>query len=590
MSLQHQQQERSEHLEDTAFVLPFSALDRDLLALAGGKGANLGEMARAGFPVPPGFCVTTAAYELAAAGADLEETLTALAGTSAGDSSRLAALAQAARDSILRSPIPPEIAEAITRAYQSLGNGETLAVSVRSSATAEDLPFASFAGQEDTYHNIVCVEAVLDAVRRCWASLWTDRAVSYRESLGLDQSSVKLAVVVQRMIESSVAGVLFTANPVTGKRRQAVIDAHPGLGEAVVSGATNPDHFVVNTATGEIVERRLGDKRVVIRGTAGGGTLRSEASDGRNEACLTDEQIRALAELGAHVEAYYGQPQDTEWAIDPSGQLWLTQSRPITTLYPLPANAPTSDDELRVYFSFNVFQGVYRPFTPAGGSLFHLIGSGIAAGTGNAQPDPLAGPPILLDAGLRLYLDVTPLLRNKLGRRLLIGAAGFGEARSAPLFKQVTSDPRLSIIPTKRWPLIRAFGSLFEETRAPIYALQAVFWPKAAVKRVQKTAERVRAMNFITPGFKNEERLRGMEHVVGNVLGVIGGLAPVLPVGLRSQALAGKLLSDLAKPAERQVVLRGLPHNPTTEMGLELWQLAPRVTAHPDLVEHVHDR
>jgi pyruvate,water dikinase len=460
---------------------------------------------------------------------------------------------------------------------------------VRSSATAEDLPFASFAGQQDTYLNIVGVEAVLDAVRRCWASLWTDRAVSYRESLGLDQSSVKLAVVVQRMVESSVAGVLFTAHPVTGKRHQAVIDANPGLGEAVVSGATNPDHFVVNTATGEIVERRLGEKRVVIRGTAGGGTLQSRASDGSHEACLTDEQIRALAELGARVEAYYGQPQDTEWAIDPEGVLWLTQSRPITTLYPLPANAPTSDDELRVYFSLNVFQGVYRPFTPAGLSTFRLIASGIAAGFGFPQPDPLSGPPVLIEAGQRLFLDVTPVLRNKLGQRALIGAASNGEALSAPLFKQLTSDPRLSLISTKRWLLIRAFGRVLAKTQAPIYAFQALFWPKAAVKRVQKTADRVRAMNFITPGLKNEERLKGMERVVGNFLDVIGGIAPVLPVGLGSQALAGKLLGDLAKPEERQVVLRGLPHNPTTEMDLALWHLAQRVAAHPDIVELVHE-
>jgi len=554
-----------------------------MLALVGGKAANLGELTGAQLPVPPGFCVTTIAYAQVAEEADLQSVLDAYP---AGENEktekpeRLANMAHAARTRLLAATMPEEIAAAITESYGVLGAGEPIPVAVRSSATAEDLPFASFAGQQDTYLNIVGADAVLDAVLRCWASLWTDRAVSYRESLGLDQSSVKLAVVVQRMIQSEVAGVLFTANPVTGKRRQAVIDANPGLGESVVSGATNPDHFVVNTATGEIIERRLGDKRVVISGTAGGGTLRSESLDGSKEACLTDDQIRALAELGAKVEAYYGAPQDTEWAIDPSGQIWLTQSRPITTLYPLPANAPTSEDVLRVYFSLNVFQGVYRPFTPAGGSLFHLIGSGIAAGVGYPQPDPLAGPPVVLDAGQRLYLDVTQLLRNKIGRRLLIGAAGFGEARSAPIFKQVISDPRLSLIPTKRWLLIRAIGSVFEKTRAPLYALQALFWPKAAVKRVQQTAERVRATSFITPGLTSEERLRGAEHFAGNFVKIIGGVAPVLPVGLGSQAIAGRLLGDLAKPEERQVVLRGLPHNPTTEMDLELWHLAQRLASY----------
>src|SRR5258707_11377893 len=321
MSLPQQEQKYQADHSSRDFVLPFRALHRDMLALVGGKAANLGELTNAKLPVPPGFCVTTTAYALVAADAGLPGVLDTYATREDGDAKQLSEMAQAARNCILAATIPTDIADAISEAYSVLGSGEPLPVAVRSSATAEDLPFASFAGQQDTYLNIVGAEAVLDAVRRCWASLWTDRAVSYRESLGLDQSSVKLAVVVQRMIESAVAGVLFTAHPVTGKRRQAVIDANPGLGEAVVSGATNPDHFVVNTATGEIVERRLGDKRVVIRGTAGGGTLRSEESSGRNEDCLTDEQIRTLAELGARVEAYYGQPQDTEWAIDPSGSL-----------------------------------------------------------------------------------------------------------------------------------------------------------------------------------------------------------------------------------------------------------------------------
>ena len=248
----------------TDIVLPFTAIDRASLSIAGGKAANLGEMARAGLPVPPGFCVTTAAYALVAEGADLEPILVELAATRADDTAHLAELATAARTKLLSAPVPTVVAEAITEAYRALGNDESIPVAVRSSATAEDLPYASFAGQQDTYLNIVGVEAVLDAVRRCWASLWTDRAVSYRASNGINPRTVRLAVAVQRMVDASVAGVLFTANPLTGKRRQAVIDANPGLGEAVVSGAVNPDHFVVNTITGEIIERRLGDKQVVI--------------------------------------------------------------------------------------------------------------------------------------------------------------------------------------------------------------------------------------------------------------------------------------------------------------------------------------
>src|SRR6266851_7093956 len=489
MSLPQQEQKYQAQHSSRDFVLPLSALHRDMLALVGGKAANLGELTNAKFPVPPGFCVTTTAYALVAADAGLQSVLDTHATSPAGegaDAQRLTDMAQAARHCILAATIPTEIADAIAEAYGVLGSGEPIPVAVRSSATAEDLPFASFAGQQDTYLNIVGGEAVLDAVRRCWASLWTDRAVSYRESLGLDQSSVKLAVVVQRMIESSVAGVLFTANPVTGKRRQAVIDANPGLGEAVVSGATNPDHFVVNTATGEIAQRRLGDKRLVIRATAGGGTQRVELTEGNTEACLSDEQIRALAALGARVEAQYGAPQDTEWAIDPSGKLWLVQSRPITTLYPLPDNAPETDEVLRVYFSLNVFQGVYRPLTPMGIAVFRLFGSAIAGVFHLAPRDPLRGPSILVEAGGRLFFDVTSALRTAIGRTFLLGAAQIAEARSAALFQQLTTDPRLSLLPTPSFRVIRAIGSLLEKTRTPLYVMQALLWPSTVQKRMTK--------------------------------------------------------------------------------------------------------
>jgi pyruvate,water dikinase len=589
-----QKQERSElHIHDAEFVLPFSALDRDSLALAGGKGANLGEMTSAGFPVPPGFCITTTAYEHAAAGADLEDMLTALAGSSAGDSTRHAALAQAARDSILRSPIPPEVAEAVVSAYQSLGNGETLAVSVRSSATAEDLPYASFAGQQETYLNVVGSESVLDAVRRCWASLWTDRAVSYRATLGIDHHTVQLAVVVQRMVEASVAGVLFTANPLTGRRRQAVIDANPGLGEAVVSGATNPDHFVVTTATGEIVERRLGDKRVIIKGSAGGGTVRTESRDGSNTACLSDDQIRALVALGARVETHYAASQDIEWAIDPSGQVWLLQARPITTLFPLPATAPATDDALRVYFSLNVVQGVYRPFTPIGLSAFHLFASALATAFGLPPRDPLSGPGVLVEAASRLFLDVTTPLRSSFGRKYLIGAARIGETLSAGLFEQLTTDPRLSLVPTRRWPVVRAFGSFIAHTRAPLYLLQALFWPSAAAARVERMRAGLQEFNVAVAkagAAGSIERLTALEQLLLDWMPrILGRIGPAFACGLIAYSLAGRLLDGLATPDELQSVLRGLPHNPTIEMDLALWDLALRVQADPATARYLRE-
>ncbi|MGH2479813.1 MAG: PEP/pyruvate-binding domain-containing protein, partial [Ktedonobacteraceae bacterium] len=186
-------------------VLSFHEIDASMLAEVGGKAANLGEMTRAGFPVPPGFCLTTAAYALAAQQADLEPVLTRLDALQAGDSAQLASCAAEARSKLLAISMPAEIVEAVTQAYHVFASGEPVPVAVRSSATAEDLPFASFAGQQDTYLNIVGIEAVLDAVRRCWASLWTERAVSYRASNGIDHRFVYLAVVVQQMVESEVA-------------------------------------------------------------------------------------------------------------------------------------------------------------------------------------------------------------------------------------------------------------------------------------------------------------------------------------------------------------------------------------------------
>src|SRR5918996_6174533 len=265
-------------------ILPLIAIDKGALAVAGGKAANLGELVRAGFPVPAGFCITTAAYALVAADAGLEPTLAALAGTQPEDMARLAELAKEARSCLSDASVPDVLGRVIAEAYGKLGDGAPVPVAVRSSATAEDLPQASFAGQQDTYLNVIGVESVLAEVRRCWASLWTDRAVSYRATNGIDPRGVRLALVVQRMVDASVAGVLFTANPVTGKRHQAVIDASPGLGEAVVSGAVNPDHFVADAATGEIVERRLGDKRVAIVARTGGGTERVELATGEEEA------------------------------------------------------------------------------------------------------------------------------------------------------------------------------------------------------------------------------------------------------------------------------------------------------------------
>ncbi|HZO74573.1 MAG TPA: PEP/pyruvate-binding domain-containing protein [Ktedonobacteraceae bacterium] len=567
-------------------VLFFTEIDYSLLPLVGGKGANLGELTRAGLPVPPGFCIITEAYQQVAGRAELNELLDRLA--SKQGQTHSGEIAAAIRERLLQVAFPQELAASVRAAYLSLGKGSPLAVAVRSSATAEDLPFASFAGQQDTYLNIVGEDALLDAVRRCWASLWTERAVSYRMNNQIDPHTVSLAVVVQRMIDVAVAGVLFTANPLTGRRRQAVIDASPGLGEAVVSGATNPDHFVVNTISGEIVERRLGDKRVVIQAVPGGGTRRIERAEQSDHACLTDEQVRELAQLGAKVEAHYQAPQDTEWAIDTSGKLWLTQARPITTLYPLPANAPQSDDVLRVYFSFNVAQGVYQPITPMGLAFFRLIASALVPLAGFPPVQGDAGPRFVAEAGMRLFLDVTGGLRNPIGQRMINFVLPFAEARSFASTQVVQSDPRLQVVTSRRWSFIRRAIMLVTRLGIPPRVLQAIFRPAAARRRVLALREWLQQQLSPAPNANSLERLELVENFVRHrLIHVLASVGPILLGGILSFGLAGKLLGNLGTADERQTVLRGLPYNPTTEMDLALWSVAQQISANQDAVKFI---
>ncbi len=588
-SYNQEQKSRDEHKPgDVALVLALSTLDRSLLPLVGGKAANLGELMRAGFTVPEGFCVTTAAYELVSAG--LESILAELVTTSTEDTARLAELAAAARAALLQAPVPTSVAAAIAEAYHTLFQGEPVPVAVRSSATAEDLPSASFAGQQETYLNIIGIEAVITAVQRCWGSLWTDRAVSYRASLGLDPRSVRLAVVVQRMIDAEVAGVLFTANPLTGKRRQAVIDANPGLGEAVVSGATNPDHFVVNTTTGEIVERRPGDKQVVIRATAGGGTQRAEQARARAEACLSDAQVRALAAFGAQVEAYYGAPQDIEWAMDASGHFWLTQARPITTLFPLPLEAPSTDEDLRVYLSFNVQQGTYLPYTPMGRSAIRLLASAVLTYLGFPPRDSMQGPRFLTEAASRTFVDVTAALRNSFGRSLLLRSMEEAEIHAAAVFQQLVTDPRFSLVPAPRWPFYRAVVSLLIRTRIPWYLFQALLVPRAGRERLKRLERKLRDESKTEAPTNPGDCLTAAEQIFFDAtMRLLNSASSAMVTSMIAYTLASTLLGDLASKGELQGVLRGLPSNPTTEMNLVLWALAQQVHADPATAHLVRD-
>jgi phosphohistidine swiveling domain-containing protein len=311
----------------TGILADFGAED---LALAGGKGANLGELVRHGFPVPAGFVVTTAAYATVLAatglGAELDSMLDGLNEAEAAGAS----IRTLFKETVSEAKIPEGIRSEIAAAYTAMGG---VPVAVRSSATAEDLPGAAFAGQQDTYLNVVGEDAVLRAVVDCWASLWTDRAISYRKRQGIDPHQVAIAVVVQEMVLADTAGVLFSANPVTGERSEIVVDASAGLGEAVVSGRVTPEHYVLD-ATGKIRAFTPGSHEVAIRAVAGGGTQESSGT-GSTRPVLSEEQLEELARLARQAEDLFRRPQDMEWAIA-DGRVHVLQARPMTALPPQP--------------------------------------------------------------------------------------------------------------------------------------------------------------------------------------------------------------------------------------------------------------
>jgi rifampicin phosphotransferase len=398
------------------YVVGLQEIDQTRVAAVGGKGAHLGKLSRLeGVRVPDGFCVTTDAFRrILAEAPSMDDRLDRLSRLNPDDREAIGTLSAEVRRTIEAVAIPGDLAAAITRALAQLG--EQAAYAVRSSATAEDLPTASFAGQQDTYLNVVGPAAVLRHIGRCWASLFTERAVTYRLRNGIDHRKVHMAVVVQRMVFPDAAGVLFTADPVTGNRKVATVDAGFGLGEALVSGLVNPDVFKVRD--GEVVAKAVATKRRAVHAVAAGGTREVAIEPPRRERpALTDAQVVRLVQLVRRIEAHLGRPQDIEWClVDDDFQ--IVQSRPITTLFPVPA-AP--DRENHVYLSVGHQQMMTDPMKPLGLSVWQLT----------------AMAP-MHEAGGRLFVDVTRRLAAPASGAALLDLVGRGD----PLTRAPGGRPR----------------------------------------------------------------------------------------------------------------------------------------------------
>jgi len=384
------------------YILDFQKIDRSMFMIAGGKGANLGELSGIkGIRVPEGFCVTTRAYKkITENNQELNSLLDELTHFKAEDRENISEISAKIRIAIERIPIPKDVAEGIAGYLEKFSKEDAFAV--RSSATAEDLPTASFAGQQDTYLNIIGKEEILKYISKCWASLFTDRAVIYRMQNDFDHHKVLLAVVVQKMVLPEVAGILFTVDPVTYNRKVSSIDASFGLGEAMVSGLVNADLYKVSN--GRIIDKKISTKKLAIYALKDGGTKEQEIEPERqSRQALTDEQILQLEGIGRKIEEHFGRPQDIEWCLADDA-FYVVQSRPITTLYPIPE---ANDSENHIYISVGHQQMMTDAMKPLGLSFWLFL-----------------TPASTRIAGGRLFVDVIPMLASPGDRKTIIDVLG----------------------------------------------------------------------------------------------------------------------------------------------------------------------
>jgi phosphoenolpyruvate synthase/pyruvate phosphate dikinase len=538
------------------YVLDFQEIDQTQVAVVGGKGAHLGELSRIeGICVPGGFCVTTHAFQrILAKAPSIDDRLDRFSPLKSDDREAIRALSAEIRRALEGIAIPEDLASAITRRLARLG--EQAAYAVRSSATAEDLPTASFAGQHDTYLNVVGPAAILQHVSRCWASLFSERAVTYRLRNGFDHRKVDMAVVVQQMVFPQAAGILFTADPVTGNRKVASAEASFGLGEALVSGLVNPDVYKVRD--GEVLAKAVATKQLAIHASPAGGTHEQAIEPGRQQQpALTDAQVVRLAQLGRRIEAHFGRPQDIEWCLVDDG-FQVVQSRPITTLFPIPAAA---DRENHVYVSVGHQQMMTDPMKPLGLSLWQLT-----------TPRPMC------EAGGRLFVDVTRGLASPAGRAGLLEVLG----RSDPLLRDAleTIVERGDFIPSL--PDEGPGGPPAPRAPDPIEADPAIVPELIGRNRASITA------------LKRDIRAKSGSALLDFILADIQELKRILfdPQGLQvimaamdaTWLLNEELQAWLGEKSAADTLTQSVPHNVTSEMGLALLDVADVIRPHPNVV------
>ena len=543
------------------YVLSFQEIDQTQVAVVGGKGAHLGELSRIeGLRVPAGFCVTTDAFQRIMADApSIDDRLDRLTRLKPDDREAIRALSAEIRRTLEGIAIPDDLAAAMTRPLARLG--EQAAYAVRSSATAEDLPTASFAGQQDTYLNVVGPAAILQHVSRCWASLFTERAVTYRLRNGLDHRKVHMAVVVQQMVFPQAAGILFTADPVSGNRKVASVEASFGLGEALVSGLVNADVYKVQD--GQVVAKAVATKQLAIYASPAGGTQEQAIEPERQEQpALTDAQVVRLAQLGRRIEAHFGRPQDIEWClIDDDFQ--IVQSRPITTLFPIPE---AGDRENHVYVSVGHQQMMTDPMKPLGLSFWQMT-----------TPRPMA------EAGGRLFVDITRGLGSPSSRADLLEIMG----RADPLIRDAleTVLERGDFVPS-----LPDEGSSWAHLAGTTPSIEAD--PSLVVELIERTQASLATL-------KRDIRAKSGTELLDFILADIQELRrilhdpqsrPVIMAGMKAAWwLNDQLQAWLGEKNAADTLAQSVPNNVTSGMGLALLDVADVIRPCPDVVAFLQD-
>ncbi|MEU6762720.1 rifamycin-inactivating phosphotransferase [Streptomyces sp. NPDC046853] len=543
------------------YVLDLHEVDGTQSAVVGGKGAHLGELSRIeGVRVPGGFCVTTDAFRrVMAQEPSIDDRLLELSRLNPDDREGIRTLSAEVRRSIEEITVPGDLAAAVTKAVTRLGEQDAYAV--RSSATAEDLPTASFAGQQDTYLNVVGPQEVLRHVSRCWASLFTERAVTYRLRNGFDHHAIHMAVVVQQMVLPYASGILFTADPVTGNRKVATVDAGFGLGEALVSGLVNPDVFKVRD--GEIIAEVIAAKQRAIHALPAGGTRQVTVAPERQEQpALTHAQVLRLAQLGRQIEAHFGRPQDIEWCLV-DDDFRIVQSRPITTLFPVPA---ADDQENHVYLSVGHQQMMTDAMKPLGISVWQLT----------AMVE-------MHEAGGRLFVDVTRRLASPASRAGLLDMVGKGD----PLFRDAleTVLDRGDFVPALPDAAPSGpppGGAHAGSAPAPIATDPAIVTELiersrtsiAALERDIRTKTGPELFDFLLEAFAEHKRVLGDRL---SMQAIMAGMEATWWLNDNLQEWLGE------KNAADTLTLSA-PDNITSEMGLALLDVADVIRPYPEVV------